>query len=430
MVTPNASRRDRFGSIRAMGRSRSSIFEKKRASRFGIFARSGVLSSTAMLASKTNTAPAERTGDPGDPERAFSRILERLLALPANEVERPNANLLKAARICLAACARVAPLRGELDRLYDFSLEDIDALAEIAHAAIHVDTLGDDASNARIHRLVTEGRQLRRALIGAARPLADWGYLRSDHVDHLASGRSHVEQVGDLAGLGTLFRSQWACIADMTPATEREVARAERLSTELMRALVERDTARTDPERNATRLRARVFTLLKRAYNRLLRAVQYVRFDYGDAAVFVPPLSPGRSKTKRTDKKARRSVPAGGDLGVDLLVTVEATEVGVEVGADGARDRAPAGGDGERGEVLGVGLEVEEDVVLPLGRRRVAEPEDHPVVAGDGGVPPGVDLRLGKSAAVVSADGHRSDLEGGLPEVLQEEIERRRSGPD
>ena len=251
-----------------------------------------------MHCQKLNQTTIERVDDVGEPERAFDRIRDAVLELRSDEVERPNATLLKAAKICLGACERVEPLRPELVKLHDFSVEDLDALRDIANAVVFVETMPKAPSRLEVRALVDEGTTLRAALVGAARTLADWGHLRGDALDRVCRGRSHLELVRDLHGVALLYRSAWSDIDGKTPVPEAKVDRADALSAELMKALVRREVIRGDPKSDVMELRARVFTLLKRTYARVAFGVRYLRRFHGDAAELVPPMTPHRGKQR------------------------------------------------------------------------------------------------------------------------------------
>ena len=62
------------------------------------------------------TTKTERINDPAESERSFWTIRESLLAMRADELVTPNANLLKAGRTCMGTLVRIEPLRPELEK--------------------------------------------------------------------------------------------------------------------------------------------------------------------------------------------------------------------------------------------------------------------------------------------------------------------------
>ena len=97
---------------------------------------------------------------------------------------------------------------------------------------------------------------------------------------------------GNLIALATVFRSNWDQIKGKTGLGEETIERAGAIGVELLQALGSKDVSRPldgDAARSAD-IRARALTLLVKRYDQVRRAVEYLRWDEGDANEIAPSI--------------------------------------------------------------------------------------------------------------------------------------------
>lgn len=245
--------------------------------------------------------------------RAFERLHSRMKAIRRREVTAVDVDIEQAAILVLTAESRIRALQPEIVRLPPFNPELLTSLREVALAAwyAHVVVAPGADQEKRLNMLIKETADLKRSLLLQADALASVGLLDAKRIAQLRAGRSHWDLAGDTLALSDLFRRRWKQLRRKTTVTEEKLDRAANLATELLQAIGDRARAFAAAEH----LRAQAYSLLYQAYDKVRRAVVYLRWEHGDADDLAPSI--GAEKRARRTIAARakgRLGPAAGDV--------------------------------------------------------------------------------------------------------------------
>ena len=234
-------------------------------------------------------------------KRAFDKLRKQMDALAPEDLVRTNVDIGRAAGIAIAAEPKISKLLPELEDLPGFEVADVHELREVALAALYAHTASrpiEDASE--VTRLAAEALPARYALRIQAEALADRGLLSRDAIDAIGTGKGHREVAEALLSLAHLFTDAEEAIGGQTPVKRDELEHAANLGTQLILALGAREVSPhgIDEDEGAKDTRARAFTLLAKRYEKLRRAVTYVRWYEGDAREIAPSLYGARHRRR------------------------------------------------------------------------------------------------------------------------------------
>jgi hypothetical protein len=149
-----------------------------------------------------------------------------------------------------------------------------------------------------------EASQLRKQLRHDAENLGLHGLLDIRGVRRLRLRMGHRNVGYDLLALVNVLIAAWPNIAGSSALNRQQLAHAERTAESLLMLSATKSETRKWRVR-ADDERRRAFTLLFRAYDRLRRALAFIRWDEGDLAALAPALhtTKGAGRPKRTKAK-------------------------------------------------------------------------------------------------------------------------------
>lgn len=203
--------------------------------------------------------------------------------------------------IALAAAKRIAPLKADIDKLeLDLKLMSrLDVYARAAGYAQAVYSISTAPPEA-LQEVYEEALRYRAALYSDASNLARAGLINAESVS-LIKNEVGFRNVGyDLQRLLNLFRASSERITGRTVTLPEDLERVERVATQLIELAAYREQHQTvDPLLAENRLRA--VSLMVKAYEQVRRAVQYLRFDLGDADKFAPSIYTAKSSPRRRE---------------------------------------------------------------------------------------------------------------------------------
>jgi hypothetical protein len=232
-----------------------------------------------------------------------------LSRIPEADLLHPNVDAVGVLTLIRKVLHGLADLRPEIQQLPRFDVGNLERLELLA-----MGFLGAQAQYATIKErnkepsaLVAEGVALRARLLSDAKALVRRGLLAADPLNDLRGGRGYKQVAADLLLLATLLETRFGALAGKCATTQEELARAEALADRLIGVASEnREPRKAEAEALETRMRA--FTLFFRAYCQVRRAVQYLRFDEGDADQLAPSLTGNRkSRQARKTRKPRKN---------------------------------------------------------------------------------------------------------------------------
>lgn len=260
--------------------------------------------------SRTRTHKASASIHPTTPTReianavhaalAFAAVEPEILAVPANELMLVNLDVPRAAGRGRLATKRLMPVLPALSLLPDFDIERIKRLGVYALALHHAHDLATEvgAGGPTLPILLGEATPLREGMLRSAELLAHYGVVSEERVAAIRSGHGHADLADDLIALGRLYDDSWKRVIGMVPVTREMVDRAPVLGAQIHEALAERELEESPLVQPKSRrfVEAQAFTLFARVYDEARRGVTYLRWNEGDAHLFVPSLYPHRPR--------------------------------------------------------------------------------------------------------------------------------------
>jgi hypothetical protein len=243
---------------------------------------------------------------------ALNRVRAEMQGLDESQYLTVNLEILAATSTALGAMPEIKQLRAEIaEELPKFDLTQLDKVETYALAAMQAHTvyLGAYTAPECIPGLVEQAIAMRELLLTDATALAKRGLLSSAKLAELKGTNGHRNSASDLLTLANMFRANWQAIAPKTAVTEAELDRAEILGDQIITALGYKEQAPAILADVAVE-RTQAYTLFMRAYDQLRKAVNYLRWDEGDADAIAPSLYAGRSNGRRKTGSETTEPPA------------------------------------------------------------------------------------------------------------------------
>ncbi len=255
-----------------------------------------------------NVPSVPNLGDIHDGERAVREVMPELEALPPEKVRKPNVAATDAASIAAGAFESIMFFREAIrDELPRFDLRNIDRLKLYTLAAWHTaSTNRSSGTSTSFDQLVHDAMDLSDDFAIAGNALMRKKLV--DPVKFQRSGTSFRAVADDLNSRVKALRDAWSSIEGKTTVTLADLDRGADLAG---RIVLDIQNAGNPPPTTATDLRYRAWTLFEVAYEQCRRAIQYLRYDEGDADKFIPPLrqmakgrrDPADAESKATETK-------------------------------------------------------------------------------------------------------------------------------
>jgi hypothetical protein len=256
-------------------------------------------------ATKSSAAkPAPDLVDPSLAQRAYERLLPAYRALPSTGLPRITIDVAHAATVALRAIDQLEPLRPAFAAaLRDFDVRELDHLRDLAlgawYAALQArPTVGSDDFD----KLVAEGNELREQFVVASAALAARKLFDAKTLADLRNGVGYRDLAGDLTTFATIYTKNRSRYTGKTAIEPREVKRAAEIGTLLFEHAAKRQRS-ANALSAANDIKQRAWALLTQSYDRIRRAVTYVRWAEGDADVVTPSLFaiPGSGRHAASD---------------------------------------------------------------------------------------------------------------------------------
>lgn len=267
-------------------------------------------------------------------EEAFARCLPEMMALPPKKVLRLNLDVYSVAAKAFGVLPRIRELRPEFERVYrEFDSTLLDRLHVYVTALLHADgvfrvtTMPASDSEG----LLEEGRELRPVLLSCLEACAKHGLVNPERWKHLQKTNGFLGVATDLGILVAIFRSEPVLMQRQGLVGSTDLARGDYISLALL-TIAGRRRHRRDNVQEASDMRARAFTLLMRNYERVRVAVQYMRFDQGDADAIAPTLFGKRTSRKQRERRALRVAAAQDESTNDVRAKPQSPGPGAAAG--------------------------------------------------------------------------------------------------
>ncbi len=270
------------------------------------------------------TAEAPFAGQ--DWEQAYASVKSDLMALSTDELLAVNLDIPSAVATAAGVIPEIAELRPQIVReLPAFDIERFDKLPEYAMAAGHAHSLLAVSTRPKkqIKIMYAEALELRELLRSDAAALGKRGLIDPVSLSNIGGRAGHKNVYADLRNLVNVFRAHWDSVAGRCATTQVEIKRAAQLSSALVQAVGLREQGPVE-QSEAAQMRIRAFSLFVGTYQKVRRAVGYLRWDEGDVDSIIPSLYAARFR--RVKKAVSAEVESTQDGAVSTSEVSEATE--------------------------------------------------------------------------------------------------------
>lgn len=221
---------------------------------------------------------------------AFDRTAAQRAALAPEQVGQYSLDATFAVGRALQIHARLLTLRPEFAQLPGFDLAHLDGFEDLARGLRY--------ANAEVQRriqrmketpaLADKGFRLRAMMMAYLEAVAFKGAVDPALIARLKEGSGYRDLAEDLVVIAHELQSRPELIGPEALVNRKDVAEGTEIAHQL---LVHLGSAELDAQHEGMLLaRNRLGALLVRSHAQLRRAVDYLRFDQGDAADLVPTL--------------------------------------------------------------------------------------------------------------------------------------------
>jgi len=236
----------------------------------------------------------------GNHRKAYEASLPEILALPKDEIQAVNTDVIMTVGRVRVTCRRIQGLRAEVvAKLNDFDLKLWDKLETYSLALLYANTVWDIArkSIADLDDLTQQARRQYELLYAVVQVLVSRGLVEPFHLKAAKKRRGRLRFAYGLLCLVEVLREAWPTVAHKTGLTESELTHAEALGEQLSRG-VALQNAPIEELKQLAELRDRAFTVFVRAYGQVRHALQYLRRENNDVERYAPSLY-GRRRARK-----------------------------------------------------------------------------------------------------------------------------------
>lgn len=246
-----------------------------------------------------NTAVDEKTVF----EKHYEELLPEIRAFDTDKVVQVNLDIMQLVSTVLGSLPEIVAKEKEIrNQLVGFDVDRALRLEAYVMALSHAhrEWLNAVKPQDGFEALIEEATQLRENLFSDASALVQRQLMDGAHLAELLGTIGYKNLASDLLVLAGMFREQYPKIAGKCATQKAEVARADQLAADILRAvgLKEQGTALIA---ETTDIRNRAFTIVIELYDQVRRAIQYLRWKEDDADTIAPSLFAARNARKRTE---------------------------------------------------------------------------------------------------------------------------------
>lgn len=198
-------------------------------------------------------------------------------------------------------------------------LDRVASLSQLALAVVFAAAQVDrsNPSSGAIKKLLVRANALRNELLDAARPLANAGLLSKAKLEAIEKGRGPRDKAQDCVDLAALFRGGESKIKGKTTVAKAQWNEADEVGSQLLTLLRSgraKDAKKKPPPPELTKAiatRDRMWTLLSRDHDHLLRRPGFYLFGEADVDAHVPALQAHHARKKKAKKNAPAAAATG-----------------------------------------------------------------------------------------------------------------------
>jgi hypothetical protein len=266
------------------------------------------------MVNQTAPDPASEPCPPLEPAQIYEQLLPEIMAVPAEKLVPINIDIPSAVAAVLGSLPEIRagpPPMEEMLKSFDFAT--IDKLEAYTHAVSHAHALyrAAVAPKGLVPAMAAEASVIRDQLHAEALALVAHGVIAPEQIKNCKSGPGYKLVAYDVFTLVAILRQEWSAIAGRTLSTETSLAQAVAVANALLLAVGLREQSPTKVGEISER-RNQAFTLFVNAYEKVRRAIAYVRADKRDADEIAPSLyatHTGRRSSTKEEGKAPTTTP-------------------------------------------------------------------------------------------------------------------------
>ena len=219
---------------------------------------------------------------------AFDRTAAARAALPRESLVRFTLEPMYSTGKAMQIAERLAAFRAEIAALPGFDIVHLDQLDDVARGLrwVHTEALRRVQSLRALPELAKEGYRLRTGMMAFLEFQAFERKVDPAMIERLKEGSGYRDLAEDLNVIGHELIALKA--VEEGKIKEVDLARSAEIANAIQRGmgLTEVDL----PQEALVEARQKLGTILLRSHGQLRRAMEYLRYDQGDAAELVPSL--------------------------------------------------------------------------------------------------------------------------------------------
>lgn len=249
---------------------------------------------------------------------AYERHAEEIRNFPASkQLARVNFDFTAATAIVLGAQPALLEHRAYVrENLPKFTLRYIDELDSITHAALYVymQTMTAPTPEGQLVELTESARKQRKTLVADVVSAIGHELMPENALENVPTGNGRLQIAQGLIGVCVALRAWWPRLKGQTAVTEALLVKGTQTAIDLLSALGrDENPAMANESLPSERQWLQAVSFFYYAYSQCRRAMEYARWDEGDAADIAPglvgPRGP-RVKAAGDDGEAEEKVPA------------------------------------------------------------------------------------------------------------------------
>jgi hypothetical protein len=242
-----------------------------------------------------------------DAEAAYKRVEPEANALTEDQFTAMNVDVVGASSIILGVAPRILAHRERMERLTEFDVRHVDGLVDRAKAAWYAVITNLPAAEPKdFEQMFAACVALRAKFLVWLTALVHEGVFEQAALDKIKEGSGNKDVPSDVVACVALFRSKWDQVRPMSAVTEADLARGAQIGPAVFATVSRRENKLLASQSDGSLRVRRFWTLADRSYDQCQRAIQYLQWDVGDAAVIAPSL---RRNTGRGSGSSAQPAP-------------------------------------------------------------------------------------------------------------------------
>lgn len=226
---------------------------------------------------------------------AYEEHAEEIKNFPASKLlARVNFDFTAATAIVLGAQPALLEHRAFVrQHLPMFPLRYIDALDSITHAALYVymQTMTAPTPEGKLVELSESARKQRKMLVADVASAIEHDLMPGNALENVPTGNGRLQIAQGLIGVCVALRASWPKLKGQTAVTEALLVKGTQTAIELLSALGrEENPAQANESLPSERRWLQAVSFFYEAYSQCRRAMEYARWDEGDAGDIAPGL--------------------------------------------------------------------------------------------------------------------------------------------